>query len=356
MNNEITNVEFESLQNVSDFKVIPFDISTMIPTQYTELELSKSQKSQLGLLQSQFPNMISNSVAMNSYIVRFPEGLPHTMMQLKQGGVSTTLMGVNGKIAGTASLYSTQALSIACTGFAIMSFATGQYYLESIHSDLNLINQKIDKILGFLYGEKSSELLAEITFVNDAYKNYSSIMQNELQKLATITNLQASKKIAMKDIEFYIDDLTKTVSMQSKNYQDYEKIVSDALKIKDCLTLAKQLYTLSNILEVYYSENFDTKYVQYVKDSIDGYISKCDNRILTEFSHLNGRNSEFKSSPLKKIDTSSLEDLLSKVIDEYSSVKKSEDRRCAMESLESMNTPTEYVVTNDNRVFFKKIS
>ena len=356
MDNEITNVEFDSLQNVTDFKVMPFDISTMIPTQYTELELSKSQKSQLGLLQSQFPNILSNGATLNSYIVKFQEGLPHTMMRLKQGGVSSTLMGANGKIAGTASLYSTQALGIACIGFAVISFATGQYYLENIHSDLNLINQKIDKILGFLYGEKSSELLAEITFVNDAYKNYSSIMQNELQKLATITNLQAAKKIAMKDIEFYIDDLTKTVNIPSKNYQDFEKIVSDALKIKDCLTLAKQLYTLSNILEVYYSENFDTKYVQYIKESIDGYISKCDNRILTEFSHLNGRNSEFKSSPLKKIDTSSLEDLLSKVIDEYSSVKKSEDRRCAIESLESMSTPTEYVITNDNRVFFKKTS
>lgn len=111
---------------------------------------------------------------------------------------------------------------------------------------------------------------------------------------------------------------------------------------------------MSNILEVYYSENFDHKYIEYIKESINTYIDKCDSRILTEFSHLNGRNSEFKSGPLKKIDTSVLEESLSKVINSYSGIKDSKDRKSIARTLDSVNVPVEYLITKDNRVFFKK--
>lgn len=352
--NEISNIDWTALQTASNFTVMPYDISSMTPSQYTELELSKSQKSQLSMIQSSFPDAVENTVAINSYIAKFPDGLPHTMIKLKQGGVGSTVVNSNGKFAGSASLYSTQSLGVICSCFSLVSFATGQYYLENLHNDLNLINQKIDKILGFLYGEKSAELLAEISFVNDAYKNFDTNMQNEYQRIATITNLQESKKIAMKDIEFYINDLTKTVMTPAKNYPDFENIVTDSLKIKDSLKMATQLYTMSNILEVYYSENFDPKYIEYIKESISTYIDKCDNRILTEFSHLNGRNSEFRSGPLKKIDTSTLEESLSKVINNYSEIKNSKDRKSIRSTLDSINIPVEYVITKDNRVFFKK--
>lgn len=352
--NEISTVDLTALETISNFTVMPYDISSMVPSQYTELELSKSQKSQLAMIQSSLPEVAENAVTINSYIAKFPDGLPHTMVKLKQGGVGSTVLDSKRKFAGSASLYSTQSLGVICSCFSLMSFVTGQYYLENLHNDLNLINQKIDKILGFLYGEKSAELLAEISFVNDAYKNFDTIMQNEYQKIATITNLQESKKIAMKDIEFYINDLTKTVMAPAKNYQDFENIVSDSLKIKDSLKMATQLYTMSNILEVYYSENFDPNYVRHIKESISTYIDKCDNRILTEFSHLNGRNSEFKSSPLKKIDTSIIEESLSKVINSYSGIKDSKDRKSITHTLDSVNMPVEYLITKDNRIFFKK--
>ena len=48
------------------------------------------------------------------------------------------------------------------------------------------MNQSIDEILEFLYGDKRAELISEVGFVKAAYQNYSSIMQHEQQRFAII--------------------------------------------------------------------------------------------------------------------------------------------------------------------------
>ena len=83
-----------------------------------------------------------------------------------------------------------------------MSIASGQYFLAEINKELKTINQNIDNILKFFIWGQKAELLAEVSFAGYAYQNYSSIMEHEQQRLATLTNLQESKKVAMKDIEF----------------------------------------------------------------------------------------------------------------------------------------------------------
>ena len=73
---------------------------------FTKLELSQGQATQLcGLLQH-LPAAVGAVGMAQAYTVSFPEGLPHILTTLKQGGFSTVIRGENGKIAGTASLYS----------------------------------------------------------------------------------------------------------------------------------------------------------------------------------------------------------------------------------------------------------
>ena len=81
---------------------------------------------------------------------------------------------------------------------------------------MGLMNQKIDQIMGFLYGDKKAELIAEISFVKYAFENYSSIMLHDSQQVATISSLQESRKIAIKDIEFYMYDLTSKATAKAK--------------------------------------------------------------------------------------------------------------------------------------------
>ena len=356
--NEITSniVNFPELSKSAKFEITPCDLTSITPGKYTSFQTSKLEKSQLGLLQSQLINVADTAALANAYIVKFPDGLPHTLMHLSQGGVSSTIVNTSGRIAGTASLFDVQSLAAVSICFSLMSFATGQYYLQNIHNDLDMINLKIDQILGFLYGEKSAELLAEISFVNDAYKNYSSIMKHENQKISILSGLQDSKKIAMKDIEFYINDLSKTVQSDTKSYSDFENVVNDALRTKDSLELAIQLLTMANVLEVYYSENYDETYIDNVKQSISSYINKCDNRMLTEFSHLNGRNSEYTNIFRKKIDTSKMRVVLEDVIDSYSTVKDSNNRTSMINVLDSINSSVEYLVTTDGEIAYRVIN
>lgn len=349
MNSENENMlsDLGDLTSYGDFSILPFDIATLNPNQYTQLALNTDKSLQLGFIQSQLPNLFGGQIAANAYILKFPKGLPHTLMKLNQGGMGTTLINVNGKIAGTASLYNLNTVGTVATCFSLMSLITGQYYLENIHRDLSMINQKVDKILDFLYGDKSAELLSEISFVNDAYSNFNTIMQHEYQKIATLINLQSSKKVAMKDIEFYINDLEKTVSTPTKNRQDFDNLVFDAFKIKDSLELSIQLYTLSNILEVYYSENFEHSYIESVKESINEYVGKCDGRILSSFSHLGGRNGEYKPKLGKKPTDTLTEERIASVINSYSAIK---DSKNIVNVLDSINSPVEYLLTSDGSV------
>lgn len=73
----------------------------------------------------------------------------------------------------------------------------------------------MDKILEFLYGDKKAELLSEVSFIKYAYENYSSIMGHNEQRVATIASLQDAKKVAIKDIEFYMCDLDSTINSKS---------------------------------------------------------------------------------------------------------------------------------------------
>ena len=74
-----------------------------------------------------------------------------------------------------------------------MAFASGQYFITQVNSELQKINQNIDKILEFLYGDKKAELLSEVSFVKYAYENFSSIMAHDEQRVATIASLQNAK-------------------------------------------------------------------------------------------------------------------------------------------------------------------
>ena len=100
--------------------------------------------------------------------------------------------------------YSMSAQAAVMGVFTAMSAATGQYFLKQINGNLREINQKIDTILEFLYGDKKAELLSEISFTQYAYQNYSSIMMHEQQQTAMIASLQEARKVAIKDIANFL--------------------------------------------------------------------------------------------------------------------------------------------------------
>ena len=119
----------------------------------------------------------------------------------------------------------------------------------------------------------------------------------------------------MKDVEFYMSDLDATVNDEAKKYTDFDAIAKKAFQIKESLELSMQLYIMSSMMEVYYSQNQDDSYMQYLETDMTAYIEKCEKRMLGSFSVLNRRMVDYKGKPMEKIDKSSHMEKIGKLID-----------------------------------------
>ena len=70
MNSENENMlsDLGDLTFYGDFSILPFDIATLNPNQYTQLALNTDKSLQLGFIQSQLPNLFGGQIAANAYI------------------------------------------------------------------------------------------------------------------------------------------------------------------------------------------------------------------------------------------------------------------------------------------------
>lgn len=190
------NKFFQMMQTSGDFEVVPCDsaINFEDSNRHKKLKLSSAQKMHISAFaQNTLPAIATGTIA-NAYVVKFPEGLPHTLTALKQGGVGS-MIRENGKFVGSASFYSMSTQAAIMGTFTAMSVASGQYFLSQINNEMRMMNMKLDEILEFLYGDKKAELMAEMSFIKYAYENYLSIMVHEQQRIATIVSLQEAKKL-----------------------------------------------------------------------------------------------------------------------------------------------------------------
>ena len=262
------------------------DIDLNNGQKYIKLEPTQGQKIHISALMNQLPALVGMDTLSKTMVLRFPEGIQGTLMQLKSnGGHTTTLRSLEtGQINGTAWLEPTTPQAICLGAFTAMSVVSGQYFLSQINSSLAQISSGLDRILEFLYGDKRAELLSEVNFIQFAYKNYKSVMEHSEQRIATLISLQNAKKVALKDIEFYLSDLNSIIT--DKKNGDISSTVPKMVRTKDCLDLSLQLYIMSNLLEVYYSENYDYDYISFVQSEASVYISKCEKKELNCFGQL----------------------------------------------------------------------
>lgn len=325
-------------------------------TGFKKLTLTSAQKIQMGGLIQQLPSVMATGALSNAYILRLPEGISGVPMHYKAGGIGTPLQGADGKIVGHGFLQNPSAQAAVLGMVNIMSIASSQYFLAEINSELKSINQKIDKILAFLYGEKKAELMAEISFTKYAYQNYNSIMEHEQQRLATIISLQEARKVAMKDIEFYMLDLDNAANgkdVSGKNTSDIEELIGEANKTKDCLVLSMQLYSMSSLLELYYSQNYDAAYIHNLEEDVIEYVSKCESRMLSDFSMLKTLILTYKESMLKKVNKPALLEQVEMVINQFGEGKESDMRKSLRAALHASERKAEYYIGGNGKLYLK---
>lgn len=319
--------------------------------EYKKLNLSSDQKIQIGGLMQHMPSLIMAEGMKDAYILHFPEGVNGELMTLKSGFKSTPIQGADGKIVAHAYLEEMKNQMVIMQGFNAMAVVSGQYFLSEINNELKELSKSIDKILEFLYSNKKAELIAEISFTKYAYENYAAIMSHGEQKTATIGSLQSAKKVAMKDIEFYMSDLNDAATDTSNLIVSVEK----AFRIKSCLELSMQLHVMSSLLEIYYSQNFDENYIQWIENDVMEYLGKCENRMLSCFSKLSASIHDYKNSPMKKINKGTLAKRVDTVIDSLGTGKESDMRKQFRATLRSMNKEMDYYIDQDVNVYLKTL-
>ena len=356
-NQEETMVSFDSgtfqmIENIGNFEIVPQNDKIDFEHGFTKLEINPDKKKQVSALVQHIPSVMAAGTLAQSYVARFPEGLPHVLTKLNQGGYGTAIQE-SGKFVGSASLYSVAAQAAFLGVFQTMSIASGQYFLSQINSELKMMKLSIDKILEFLYEEKRAELMSEVSFVKYAYKNYCSIMEHEAQRIATISSLQNAKRIAMKDVEFYMNDLDSTV--RGKEQSDIVALVEKAFKIKESLEMSMQLYSMSSVLEIYYSQNHETEYITYIETEISSYIDKCEKRMLSSFSVLSKCISDHKGRLWEKIDKSPYEKSVGEFIDSLNTGEESLLRKSLRSVLKKAARETEFHLTEDGNVYLRAL-
>lgn len=344
----------EFMEKTANFEIAPCDMNYDFEdkNRFHKLNLTSAQKMQMSGLMQQIPSAMSAATIAKAYVAKFPEGLPHTLTALKQGGYGS-MVRVDGKIAGSASFYEMTSQAAVLDAFTAMSAVTGQYFLAEINKRMDMMSQKLDKILEFLYSDKKAELMAELSFTKYAHQNYASIMGHEQQRLATIVSLQEAQKVALKDIEFYMDDLDSRVDENAKKYAELEGISKDAFKIRNCLELSLQLYVTASLLEVYFSENFDELYLKNVEETVGFYISRCENRMIGAFNRLSNKVSEYKASPLEKIDKISLLKQIGHFLEQRNYGEEPPMRKALHAVLGAANQKAEYYLTADGDIYTK---
>lgn len=319
---------------------------------FTKLELGSAQKMHISALSQQIPSVLATGAMAQAYTVKFPKGLPHTLTSLRQGGFGS-MIRENGKFVGSASFYTMSAQAAIMGAFTAMSVASGQYFLAQINSEMKLMKLKLDEILEFLYGDKKAELMSEMSFIRYAYENYASIMSHDEQRIATIISIQEARKVAMKDIEFYIYDLETTASRKVKDYAELDSRIIKSFQIKESLELSQQLYVMSSMMEVYFAQNQNPEYICAIERDMLAYIDKCDKRMLGSFSILKGHIVSYKAKPMEKIDKSIDEKNVSKLIDSLNNGEESAMRAAVRSALHSTTEKTEYYLNSDGNIYVK---
>ena len=242
--------------------------------------------------------------------------------------------------------------------FSTLAIASIKMVMNDLDSKLSIISGKLDKILEFLYGDKKAEIIAEMQFIRYAYTNFESIFKNETHRLATLTNVQASKRIAMKNIEFYLSDLDAYSNKNTKNDNELKKLSDDILNIKDSLELSVELFFSSSVLEIYYSDNHDKSYIENTIAEVNAYLEECHRRNLKDISLMAGRweavfNKDNKGLPVplpkpKQHTPNPFNDVVE-------STSRRETINISKKILDNIQNPIkEYIVTENGDVYIPK--
>lgn len=242
-------------------------------------KIDDSLATRLNSLIQLFPNLVNlGNYSGDVYRVVFDKGLGVLQTSAKYPGHFTgnvVQAGTNNKIVSGAVFHQlSMAPQIISGVFSIMSIVTGQYYMSQINNNLQKMEKEISDIKQYLKDDKKSKLLSREEFLRTTQDSLNYILENDMQKLSTITSIQKIKIDSLADINFY--------KMQINNLEDLsaekDKIEEILMNIYEKCELISEywyslyLYCFAIYLEALVSQNYNQDYLKILKEDI---AEKC---------------------------------------------------------------------------------
>lgn len=317
-------------------------------------KLGRTEAAQISGLLQFVPEAAIADASKNLFRVEYPKGVSGYLSKHGNGYLSSVHDFETGDFTGHATFIPVEHSIAVFNTFQALSIITSQYYLHEINQQLSEIQNKLDRILDFLYDDKSCEIYAESKSVFGIYKNYASLMKNETHRLAALVAVQRAKTVAEKNIQFYYRDMNKMVS--SPDMKSSSKAEAAVNNLRDDLNnynQAMNLFGVCTILEILLSQNYDKEYLQFAQVELEAHID-THNILL---SKLQGKLEQLTEGsdrfPIKKA-TPKLDSLIGEVealLREKSPVKDFE--KIATEIKDSFTSKVEYRILDDGTVYQK---
>ena len=268
----------------------------------------------------------------NAFLLELPEGLSGALSKV----VFTTLGEGASWAAGTpwADII-TLALIATCK------------YFFSIYNQLEDINNKLTAVIDFLVTNKLCELESQLKFLEFSYNNYEYIVTNEGERLATIFQIQSTKKIALQNILFYERYLSrhlyKTANTKNALIDEARVFLENAENYR----YSAELYCLSLVMELIFSQNYNKNLISNVKKEISG-ITKDVNKNL--FESVGAMKKALNSKNFNKDSENKIVEKINKYSD--MSEREAEYSKILDELLERVNSHTKLII-KDNALYIK---
>lgn len=228
-----------------------------------------------------FPNLVNlSNYSGDVYRVVFDKGLGVLQTSAKYPGYFTgnvVQAGTNNKIvSGAVFQQLSMAPQIINGVFSIMSIVTGQYYMSQINNNLQKMGNEISDIKKYLKDDKKSKLLSREEFLRTTQKTLNYILENDLQKLSTITSIQKIKIDSLADINFYkmqINNL-EDLSAEKDKIEEVSKNIVEKCEMISEYWYSLYLYCFAIYLEALVSQNYNQDYLNTLRKDIE---EKCKN-------------------------------------------------------------------------------
>lgn len=264
------------------------DFGIEVSSDLTEYNLNKAEyvkidaktAGRVNAVLQQLPLLINKATYDGDvYRVIYDKGLGVLQKSVKYSGMflgNVVDPNTNNKIKDVARLQELPIeAQIVMNIFSVMSMVTGQYFMSQISQELDRLNENVEYIRKFLENDKRSKLQSEEEFLKMTQKTINFILQDEVQKQATLSSVQKIRIDALLGIYFYKRQINDLKDLSPQN-DKAKKVIKNIQKI--CFVISEYWYSLylycyALYLETIISENFDS---EYIKMMIQDMMEKCD--------------------------------------------------------------------------------